>query len=305
MRGRSLSASILTRFRPCTTWHLPRESDRPRVSYVIPDSVAMNAFVMGRTSDPPAIVVTAALMARGDLRLKRAVFANLLARLSDDGVRWTTDLYKVMMPIRLLLNRIHDLYRQAADHTRSIAAVCIGLFALGEFRDPHRNLRVQCAERGVGADCRNIVRGLFGHHDAGFGPLVSRRIPTSRLQRRCRRTHASQGPRTCRRCLEGCSERAHVAGRWMALPVLDVRECRPSVPCGAAVPARRDPPRTPIDSRFSGASQHHSATTAPTGFCGPRGATRSMIRESTAADLAGTRHSRSRRLAVGSGYRTE
>ena len=72
-------------------------------------------------------------MARGDLRLKRAVFANLLARLSDDGVRWTTDLYKVMMPIRLLLARIHDLYRQAADHTRSIVAVCIGLFALGEF----------------------------------------------------------------------------------------------------------------------------------------------------------------------------
>ena len=104
----------------------------PRL-YVIPDRVALNAFVMGRTTDAPVIAMTEALVDRGDLRLKRAVFANLVARFRHDGVRWTTDLFKVMQPIRVLLactSRLGNDVRNLLARQELLVAAVIWLFAV-------------------------------------------------------------------------------------------------------------------------------------------------------------------------------
>jgi hypothetical protein len=107
-------------------------SSVPRL-FVVPDAVSFNAFVMGRTPELPVIVVTSALAERTGLELKRAVFANLLARFRDGGVRWTTDLFMVMAPIRTLLAQVHVVSSRVLDEMQMVIAWLIVVFAVGLF----------------------------------------------------------------------------------------------------------------------------------------------------------------------------
>ncbi len=119
---------------------------------MIPDHVALNAFVMGRTTEAPVIAVTQALVERGDLRLKRAVFANLLARFRYDGVRWTTDLFKVMQPVRAMLATVNSAggqVRDLFDHDERIVGVVIALFAFWTYENVTGNFGIDLVSLGL------------------------------------------------------------------------------------------------------------------------------------------------------------
>lgn len=73
--------------------------------YFIPDDVAINAIVIGRTPRRAAVAVTTGMASRTSKELQRAVFANLLSRFQHGGVSWTTLRYLLMEPIARVTGR--------------------------------------------------------------------------------------------------------------------------------------------------------------------------------------------------------
>jgi len=73
--------------------------------YFIPDDVAINAIVIGKTPRHAAVAVTTGMASRTSKELQRAVFANLLSRFQHGGVSWTTLRYMLMEPIARVTGR--------------------------------------------------------------------------------------------------------------------------------------------------------------------------------------------------------
>jgi Zn-dependent protease with chaperone function len=77
--------------------------------WVVPDCGRVNAFAVGRTHRTAAIGVTQGFVDQLDADAQRAVFANLMARLTNGDVRWATAVSVLVGPIWAL--REHDLRR--------------------------------------------------------------------------------------------------------------------------------------------------------------------------------------------------
>jgi Zn-dependent protease with chaperone function len=79
--------------------------------WVIPDCARVNAFAVGRTSRTAVMGVTQGFAERLSPEDQRAVFANLMARLTNGDVRWATAVSSLVGPIWKL--REKDLRRDS------------------------------------------------------------------------------------------------------------------------------------------------------------------------------------------------
>jgi Zn-dependent protease with chaperone function len=113
--------------------------------YVIPDCDRLNAFAIGRTHRTAVIGITQGLADRLTADEQRAVFANLMARLTNGDVRWATAVSALVGPIWLM--RENDLRRQehgelldsqeapASDDSMGLASLVLGPTGNGRSRD--------------------------------------------------------------------------------------------------------------------------------------------------------------------------
>jgi Zn-dependent protease with chaperone function len=85
--------------------------------WVIPDCARVNAFAIGRTSRTAVMGVTQGFAERLNAEDQRAVFANLMARLTNGDVRWATAVSSLVGPIWKL--REEDLRRDSDGLPRS------------------------------------------------------------------------------------------------------------------------------------------------------------------------------------------
>jgi Zn-dependent protease with chaperone function len=85
--------------------------DHAPALWLVPDCSRVNAFCVGRTHSRAVVGVTQGFVDRMSEDDQRAVFANLMARLTNGDVRWATAVSALVGPIWAL--RDHDLRRDS------------------------------------------------------------------------------------------------------------------------------------------------------------------------------------------------